>query len=213
MLKIKIYDLTLTINNNLPTYPGDPQVCLKSKVTYIDKGYNILSLNFGTHTGTHVDAPLHLIDKGSGIDKIPLEKFFGEAQVVEIAKKKNEKIKIVDLEKIKIEKDYILIIRTGWENNSYKNNYFTDFPYFSPDCADYLIYKGIKAIGADIPSVDAPNQNAEFHKKMLKETKPIFEALINLKDLVDQKCIFYGLPLNLENADGSPVRAIAIQTN
>ena len=160
-----------------------------------------------------MDAPLHHIDKSYGVDKLPLEKFFGKAQFVEILKKENEMITVEDLKKVKLMKDYILIIRTGWEKNKYKDNYFTNFPYFAPECADYLIEKGIKAIGADIPSVDGPNQNAEFHKKMLKAIKPIFEALINLKELVGQNCLFYGLPLNLENADGSPIRAIAVQIN
>ncbi len=211
VLKIEIYDLSLEIKKGLPTYPGDPVIELKPKVKFKDKGYNVTSVCFGTHSGTHVDAPLHLLDKGKQINELSLTLFYGEAIFCEILKEKNEKIMKEDFKNIDIKKGDILIVRTGWEKNAYKDNYFDDFPYFDPGLADYLIQKGIKALGADIPSVDGPGQNAKFHKKMLSCPIPLFEALVNLKDLVGQRLIFSALPLKINGADGSPVRAIAIK--
>lgn len=211
MLKIEIYDLSLEIKNELPTYPGDPTVKLKPKIKYKDKGYNVTSVCFGTHSGTHVDAPLHLLDRGKEINKLPLNMFYGEALFCEILKEKNEKIIEKDFKNIDIRSGDILIVRTGWEKNAYKENYFTGFPYFDEKLADYLIEKGIKALGADIPSVDGPEQNAKFHKKMLACPIPLFEALVNLEKVVGQRMIFSALPLRIDKADGSPVRAVAIK--
>ena len=199
------------ISNELPTYPGDPEVLLVSKNTISLQGYNVLNICMGTHSGTHVDAPLHLIDNSAAINDISPEIFLGKAVFVEILKSKNEAVSLQELKKIEIEEDGILIVRTGWEDNKYKESYFTDFPYFSSDCAEYIISKKIKMIGTDMPSVDGPNQNATFHKKILNEGIPIVEGLINLAQVAGRTMMFCALPLNIKNSDGSPVRAVAFE--
>ncbi|MBM3706354.1 MAG: cyclase family protein, partial [Actinobacteria bacterium] len=169
----------MLISDDLPTYPGDPAVRISSKVSFRDKGYNVLSLCFGTHSGTHLDVPLHLIDRADSVDKIPLEKFAGEALFVEILKDENEKITLDEIRYLDLRNGDILIVHTGWGKNKYKKNYFTSFPYFSIDAADYIISKKIKAIGADIPAVDGPQQKGAFHRKMMNAGIIIIEALIN----------------------------------
>ncbi|MHB1254041.1 MAG: cyclase family protein [Candidatus Humimicrobiaceae bacterium] len=206
-----MYDLSLMISNELPTYPGDPEVLLVSKNTISLQGYNVLNICMGTHSGTHVDAPLHLIDNSAAINDISPEIFLGKAVFVEILKSKNEAVSLQELKKFEIEEDEIFIVRTGWEDNKYKESYFTDFPYFSSDCAEYIISKKIKMIGTDMPSVDGPNQNASFHKKILNEGIPIVEGLINLAQVAGRIMMFCALPLNIKNSDGSPVRAVAFE--
>ena len=201
----------MKISNELPTYPGDPTVNISPKIEYKDKGYNVLSLCMGTHSGTHVDVPLHLIDNGTSVDRVPLDKFIGKALFVEIIKDKNEKITLDEIKKFDLKDGDIFIVRTGWEANKYKKDYFTDFPYFSISAADYLISKRIKAIGADIPAVDGPEQNGTFHKKMMLAGIVIIEALINLKQVAGKRMFFSAVPLNIKGADGSPVRAIAFE--
>jgi arylformamidase len=203
--------LSLILSNELPTYPGDPEVSLVSKNTISLQGYNVLNICMGTHSGTHVDAPLHLIDKSASINDISPEIFLGKAVFVEIIKSKNEAVNLQELKKFDIEEGGILIVRTGWEDNKYRKCYFTDFPYFSPDCAEYIISKKIKTIGTDMPSVDGPSQNAAFHKKILSAGIPIVEGLINLKQVVGKTMMFCALPLNIKNSDGSPVRAVAFE--
>lgn len=201
----------MVISNELPSYPGDPEVSLIPKNTISGQGYNVLNVCMGTHSGTHLDAPLHLIDKSAAINDLPLEAFFGKALFVEIPKNKNETVDLADLENIVIEEGGILIVRTGWEENKYKDGYFTDFPYFSAECAEYILSKRIKMIGTDMPSVDGPNQNAAFHKKILNEGIPIVEGLINLKQIIGREMMFCAFPLNLKDSDGSPVRAVAFE--
>ncbi|MCL4385702.1 MAG: cyclase family protein [Actinobacteria bacterium] len=195
----------------MPAYPGDPVISITVKNEISVQGYNVLNICMGTHSGTHIDAPLHLIDKSNSVDELSCEKFLGMAYFIEILKSKNELINPADLEKFEIKENDILVIRTGWEENSYKANYFTGFPYFSVDCAKYLILKRIKAIGVDLPSVDGPETNAAFHKKILAEGIPIIEALVNLKQLVGKRMMFSALPIKIKNGDGAPVRAIAFE--
>ena len=210
MREIKIYDLTLTISNDLPAYPRDPLVVLKQKIEFSKNGYNVKSIQMGTHSGTHIDAPLHLIDKADNIVDVPLGNFIGEATFIEILKEDNEPIKLVDIENFDIRKDDIVIIRTGWEEKKYSDLYFLDFPYFHPETADYFISKGIKSIGADIPSVDGPNEGGAFHKKILGAGIGVIEALINLEPIAGKRLFFCGLPLKIKDGDGSPIRAVAV---
>ena len=201
----------MLITNDLPTYPGDPVVDISPKVQFKDSGYNVLSVCMGTHSGTHIDVPRHLLENGLTVDSLALDRFFGRALFAEILKNENEKITLDEIRKLDIEKEDMLIIRTGWEKNKYKKNYFTGFPYFSADCADYLISKKIKAIGVDIPAVDGPGQNGAFHKKMMNAKIIIIEALINLDKVAGKRMYFSAFPINIKDADGCPVRAAAIE--
>jgi kynurenine formamidase len=201
--------LSLKITNKLPTYPGDPVDSIFAKTKFEESGYNILSLNLGTHSGTHVDVPLHLLKNGKSIDDVPLDRFFGEAFIVEILKDKKEIIRMDEIKKFDIRKNDIFIIRTGWEKYKYKKNYFTDFPYFDLEVADYILSKKIKALGVDMPSVDGLETHGAFHKKLMENGVVIIEALINLKKLFGRRMQFIALPLNIGKADGSPVRAVA----
>jgi arylformamidase len=201
----------MTLSSGLQTYPGDPVVLISPKNTISAQGYNVLNLCMGTHSGTHIDAPLHLIDNSISADEIQLEKFLGKAVFIEVLKNENEGVYLEDLKSFDLGGADILIVRTGWEVNKYKDNYFKNFPYFSADCADYIISKKIKAIGTDMPSVDGPEQNAAFHKKILSKGIPIIEGLVNLKQVVGKKMMFCAFPLKIEDSDGSPVRAVAFE--
>ena len=208
---MKMYDLSMTVSNELPTYPGDPVVNISQAIDFKQSGYNVMSVCMGTHSGTHLDVPRHMIDRGLSVDAADLDKFLGLALFAEISKSKNEEITIDDIKDLDLRKDDILIIRTGWEKNRYKMDFFYGFPYFSADVADYLISKKIKAIGADIPTVDGPGRNGAFHKKLMLSGIIIIEALINLKQVVGKRMYFSALPIKIKDADGSPVRAVAFE--
>ncbi|MGM0366020.1 MAG: cyclase family protein [Actinomycetota bacterium] len=211
MIDIKIYDLSLVISEDLPTYPGDPVVRLVPKVEYKFSGYNVTSVSMGTHSGTHIDAPLHMLERGGDINTLPLNCFFGLATYIDIPKQSGTAITETDLGKIEIPAGDILIVRTGWEDMAYRKGYFTDFPYFSSQAAQYLISRKLKALGTDMPSVDGPEQKGAFHKEMLAAGIPLIEALVGLKQVCGQRMYFSALPLNIKDADGSPVRAAAIK--
>lgn len=201
----------MKISNSLPCYPGDPVVRVEPGLIMEEKGVNVLSLCMGTHSGTHIDVPLHHLDKGKSLDDVPLENFIGEAVFLSIPKKDDQAITDSDLKNYDIRSGDIVIIRTGWERKKYQEDYFERFPYFESGSADYLISKKIKCIGADIPSVDGPGTGGVFHKKILSAEIGIIEALISLEPISGKRMFFSALPLNIEDGDGSPVRAVAIE--
>src|SRR5262249_8959814 len=83
---MKIFDVTVPISKELPVYPGDPAVQIERKATIgkTDSKYNLSGYCFGSHMGTHVDAPFHFIENGITVDKLPLELLMGRARVVEV---------------------------------------------------------------------------------------------------------------------------------
>lgn len=210
--KMKILDLSQTICNRMPVYPSDPRVELHRVTEYDKTGYNVMSVNMGTHSGTHVDLPLHTSIDGNDAAGMPLETFFGDAVTFEISSSSgtNAAFKEVKLDTGEIKKGDILIIRTGWEEKASTPEYFSEFPYFDSTFADQLINLGVKAVGTDLPSVDGPDTKGEVHKRLLSNNIVIFEGLVNLKQLVGKRFLFYGVPMKIEMGDGSPIRAFAL---
>jgi len=102
-----------------------------------------------------------------------------------------------------------IILRTGWEKQFGKETFFTDFPYITPEAAEWIADTGIALLGMDLPT---PGKDAwGTHLPLLAPGVEIVivEALRNL-DRLPEKFTLSAFPLNLKGIDGSPVRAIAI---
>ena len=207
---MKIHDLSVTVGIHTPSYPGDPIVGMEYVKTHANDSYCVTALKLGTHSGTHVDVPLHFIDGGATAETFPVETFVGQATVVAAPKQKGGLVTVADIESVDIGPGEILIVATGWEKHAGKPEYFEDFPAFEHDVADYLIAKKIKALGTDMPSMDN-KPPAYVHQHLLKHGIGIIEALVNLQPLTGERFFFVGAPLKLRNCDGSPVRALGIQ--
>jgi len=211
---VRIYDLSITITSRMLNYPGDPKVLVKRIKSHGQDGYNLSFLQMGTHSGTHVDLPIHHLANGQDAVKFPLQKFIGEAIILNIKKSKNQSITLDDIKGKDIRRGDIVIVSTGWEKKIGTADYFKSFPYFCETTADYFIKREIKAIGCDLPSVDpAESKEAPFHHKILKANIGIIESLQNLQPLWDKRVFFIGIPLKIFLGDGSPIRAVAIEKN
>jgi len=202
---MRYIDLSYSINNSMPTYPSDPDVSIICEKN-IDSHNSLLhSIKLGTHTGTHLDVPSHIIKGGKTIDCYPLSTFTGLAVKVE----KNT-YKQLD----NIDKDINGIIYDSGHYKNYKNSniYFgSDRPAIPMALIEKCIDHKIKFFGCDLPSVDASGSTAKpIHHKLLRSDIIIYEALNNLSQLPSLKpFLFYGFPLPLDKLDGSPVRAVA----
>jgi len=151
-------DLTLTISQNLPSFPGSPKPHFIPWSKIKTDGYNLELLFFSSHTGTHLDAPFHFDEKGSKIHQIPLSRLISNAILIKITKGPNQlitKADIINFEKKfkKIENDSTVIFSTGWQKNLGKKSFFKDNPGLSSSAAKYLISKHINLIGTDSPSI------------------------------------------------------------
>lgn len=207
-----IIDLSQTISENTLVYPGDPEFS-RTPVTFIHtEKYETSRLVIGSHCGTHADAPKHFLESSKSMDKLSLSHFVGNALVID-TKLTDNKIDTKDLiEKLKnIEDEKILIIRTGWEKNIDKKEFFTDYPIFDGDISKELFSAGIITICTDMPTVSDNNGILSMHINLLEKEIVIIEALINLNKISKNRVFFSAAPLKISDCDGSPVRAYIIE--
>ena len=212
---MKIIDLTLTVSDKIPTFPGSPQPNFIPWENIKEDGYNLELLFLSSHTGTHMDAPHHFLEKGAKIHEISLKKLVSEAALIQSRKKGGESITKADIQKFekkqgKIENFSSVIFYTGWQKNLQKKYYFTESPGLSVSAAKYLASKKINLVGIDSPSIDlGKDSKFSVHQIFTKKGILIVENLANLNKIKSSKFHLVVLPLKLKNATGSPVRAIA----
>ena len=212
---MKIVDLTLTVSDKIPTFPGSPQPSFIPWENVKEDGYNLELLFLSTHTGTHMDAPYHFLEKGAKIHEISLKKLVSEAVLIKSKKKGGESITKIDIQKFekkhgKIASFSSVIFYTGWQRNLQKKYYFTKNPGLSVSAAKYLASKKINLVGIDSPSIDlGKDSKFSVHQIFAKKGILIVENLANLEKIKSPKFHLVVLPLKLKNATGSPVRAIA----
>ena len=212
---MKILDLTLTISNKTPAFPGSPHPHFIPWERIKDDGYNLELLFLSSHTGTHLDAPYHFLEKGAKIHEISLKKLVSNAVLIKSRKKSNESVTKTDIQKFekkhgKIASFSSVIFYTGWQRNLQKKYYFTKNPGLSVSAAKYLASKKISLVGIDSPSIDlGTDSKFSVHQIFAKKGMLIVENLTNLEKIKSSKFHLVVLPLKLKNATGSPVRAIA----
>ena len=212
---MKVIDLTLTISNKIPTFPGSPQPNFIPWENIKEDGYNLEVLFLSSHTGTHMDAPHHFLEKGAKIHEISLEKLVSEATLIQSRKSSGQSITKTDIQKFekkqgKIENFSSVVFQTGWQRNLQKKYYFTKNPGLSISAAKYLASKKISLVGIDSPSIDVGTDSKfSVHQIFAKKGMLIVENLTNLDKIKSSKFHLVVLPLKLKNATGSPVRAIA----
>lgn len=184
---------------------------------------NATLVTLGTHAYTHVDAPSHMIAGGDTLDRIPLDRFFGEAMVVDLRyKRDSEAIGAGDLEKSGLRPGDIALLCTGLElrHDMSGRGFWQHSPYLDRGAAVWLRDAGVKATGYDFPQDEVirrlPDHNlvlADFpaHEVLLGAGVIQVEYLHGLHRLAGQRVEFYAVPLSLGAIDGSPCRAFAVR--
>ena len=212
---MKLLDLTLTVSENIPTFPGSPQPSFVQDKNIKNDEYNSELLFLSSHTGTHLDAPYHFQEKGEKIHEISLKRLVSSAILVKSRKKGDQPITKTDIQKFekkhgKIPSGSSIIFWTGWQKMIKNTSYFVRNPGLSTAAAKYLVSKKINLVGTDSPSIDlGKDKRFPVHHIFSKNNVLIVENLTNLEKIRSSKFHFVVLPLKLKGATGSPVRAIA----
>ena len=213
---MKVIDLTLTISEEIPTFPGSPQPNFINWETLEKDGYNLELLFLSSHTGTHIDAPYHFLKKGQKIHQIVTRRLVTEAILIKIRKGANQSITKTDIQKFekkygKIDDGSTVIFHTGWQKNLKKESYFLRNPGLAVSAAKYLASKKINLVGIDSPSIDlGKDSKFSVHHILAKSGILIVENLANLEKINSEMFHLIVAPLKLKNATGSPVRAMAL---
>lgn len=212
-------DLSITIQSNMPYYPGDPAPSVAPALTIAEDGCHVMHLNIGSHTGTHVDAPSHFIPGGKTIDTIPLDRFIGRGLIISLPNlNEYHSISLADISPYadKLADADIVLFHTGWMDKA-GTDAFYKHPVISKEVAKLLAASQIKAVGVDMLNVDKTCLGEELyaegsmaaHEILLGNDILIIENLTNLSavDFDNPTILFF--PLAICGGDGSPVRAIA----
>ena len=208
-------DLSYPLEQGQLNFPSDPQIRVRVHDTVAGIGYNITEISISTHHGTHLDVPYHFYDDGRTVDRMPLDKFYGPASLVDLAPGRYLPAKTPITPAMfepfgdRFRPGAKVIYRTGWERMFGTPEFFTDIPTLTPDAARWIAERRIGLLGMDTPTPSADWQ--EVHWTLLKKGLEIVivEALANLDKLPEQFTLA-AFPLNIKGRDGSPVRAVAI---
>lgn len=211
---MKIIDLTHTISEAMPVYPGTEGPKLSGANTYEKDGFRETLLTLYSHTGTHMDAPAHIIDGKKTLDQMDVAHFVGRACVVDCTQvKAGERIELETIlaQPLAPQAEFLLFY-TEWDKNWGTEAYFGDYPYLSDEALNFIIDKKYKGIGLDVIGLDPiADSKLTLHNRLFKKSNCV--VIENLKDLGmlgQEMFTFCALPLKFENADGAPIRAIAM---
>ena len=209
---MQIYDVSVPLSAATPTYPGDPGIEIKPwKALANGDVANVSLIDFGLHSGTHVDAPAHFIEGGTKVDALLLQSLVGEAEVVEVP----EHIKVIDENFIAANcnrgsQRILFKTRNSSFWNSPEDGFRADYTYVDASGARQLVNSGMKLVGIDYLSIEGFDPGEyETHHILLSQNVVILEGL----DLRKVTAGFYELiclPLKIAggSGDGAPARTI-----
>ena len=211
---MKVIDLTHVIHEDMQVYPGTEPPRLTRGNTLEKDGFRETALFLYSHTGTHMDTPAHMLEGAAELDKLPVSTFCGKAAVIPCL---GGKITMEEVNACRemADKAEFIIFHTGWDKYWGKEEYFGTFPVPEAQVIQYAIDTGKKGVGIDCMSVDPMDidptkEEMPNHFMLFRAGKVIVENLCNLDEASGKMVDFYALPLKYRDADGAPVRAIAI---
>ena len=194
---IQRYDLSLCLESGHARYPGDPDTILEPLHTIEGEGWNLTRLSLGSHTGTHMDSPAHLLKGGKTLDSYPLSRFFATAYVLDC--RGMHTVRGQDIPPLDNACDAILFLTE-------------ETAHLSLEAAQTLLDRGIRLFGFDAPNCDVDGDlSFPVHHALFKRDALILENLTNLDLIVSRMVDLICLPLFFRDADGSPTRVVAIE--
>ena len=211
---MKVIDLTHTIREDMPVYPGTETPKLIPANSYEIDGFKETLLQMFSHTGTHMDPPAHLFPGRTTLDQFPADQFLGKALVIDCRNlREGEAITMEYLEKYgdKVSQADFLLFNLGWDKYWGTDAYFGDYPCVDDAVLEFIMAGSYKGIGFDVIGLDPiADENLTRHKKLFAVCDMVnIENLKNLHLCGDDLFWFSCYPLKLENSDGSPIRAVA----
>lgn len=210
---MRYYDITMEISSNMAVWPGDPPVQVE-RIQKLEQGApaNVSKICMGVHSGTHVDAPFHFLKEGKTLSEIPLDRYIGPVNVIEIP----EKVDRISASTLEGVDPSLIVERVLFKTRNSKRTQDSSFR-FNPDYvgidesgAAFLVRMGVQLIGIDAFSVAPFREGKEVHEVLLEHEIILLEGLTlaAIEPGTYQLCC---LPLRLGEAEGAPARAVLLK--
>jgi arylformamidase len=244
----RVVDLTIPIESNMPGIPGikiyddnPSRVDVAAAITEAQKeqlqaegmtlnsnsavnGRSMISVLFIlVHNGTHIDAPRHMLEKGSPIDQMPLGQLVKEGVLINLPNKgPNSVVTVKEIEKSGVElgPDRIPIIHTGFTEKTWgKPEFWTQMPYLEAGVGALMASKGVPAVALDVfpekplwrgVKLDAGEVWVANHLALFEKGIPLIQFVTNLSQIGTNKFLLVALPLKIKGGDASPARVVAL---
>ncbi len=215
----RVVDLSHPVDDNTPVYPGDPLPRFTPAATIGRDGYNVLHVQMGSQTGTHLDAPYHFLEDGRRVEDLGLDQLCAPAVVVDVrGKGAREAITWADLEPHggDLRPGVILVLHTGW-SRYWGSDTYAEHPFLDGAAARQVVERGVRTVAIDAMSLDETVDTHEHpsgfaaHFAVLGAGGAIAENLTNLEAVDFPDPVVSILPIRFRGADGAPVRAVALE--
>jgi arylformamidase len=201
---VKIIDITRPLSEGILTYPGDIPPVFRQE----DRGhYLITGLRLSTHTGTHIDAPVHYLKTGDTIDTIPLSHVIGTCRLLDVTRAGTS----ITANHLKGRLDNIdrLLLKTSFSNT---DRFEENYPSLTADAARLITGCSMKCVGIDTPSIESYKCDGTVHRELLSHGCIIIE-LLDLSHVEEGDYTLVALPLRFTGLDGSPARVVLLDEN
>lgn len=204
---MNIIDISQPLHPGMNVYPGDPHFDSRP-VSSFKNGYmcEVSEIRMGTHCGTHIDAPLHMVPSGAPLDTMPLDLFYGPCRVLTLPVQVITEKMLADFSICEGER---IILRTD-PHGRYADNEWFNPSVLSAGAAQYLAKLRIRLVGIDSPTVEnMESSDGEIHRMLLLNGIAVLEGL-RLKEAVKEHYVLSALPIPFAGENGAPCRAVLI---
>lgn len=206
-----IIDISRPIFTGMPIYPRNPavEIAPAKRIARGDSS-NVSLLTLGSHTGTHVDAPLHMDDAGAGVDQVSLDAMIGPALVLDIP----DEVRAIGAAELqgRIAGHRRILLRSRNSARFAATGAFEeDFTFLAPDGAAFLVEQGVVLVGVDALSVEQYHAgHHRSHDTLLRAGVAVVEGLA-LEKVTAGEYQLVCLPLRIRGCDGAPARVVLIR--
>ena len=217
---MRLIDLSQPIYHDCPNCPSDAAIRSELSADHDDGGWRVESLTLTSHTGSHIDAPLHRIAGGAPIDSIPLEAFVGKAVIADL--RDSEPGRPIPAERLEQRlanhgpiEDRIVLLATGWGGLRAKTEeWLYRAPRLSPEAAEWLVNHKARGVGIDHYSIGGSKEpdNSRVHEILLGAGVWVVEDLHLPVEVftLQQPVTYWGLPINLKGHSGAFCRPVLV---
>ncbi|MBA2873353.1 cyclase family protein [Thermaerobacillus caldiproteolyticus] len=202
---MKLYDVTAPIFEGMPVYKNKPEK--QPRLATVTNDYVTESrIDMDVHTGTHIDAPLHMVKGGETFETIPLENLVGACKVFDLTHV-NDKITKENIANLDIQEQDFVLFKT---KNSLEDAFNFEFIYVAEDAARYLAEKKVRGVGIDALGVERNQPGHPTHKTLFAANVIVIEGL-RLKDVPEGQYFMVAAPLKLVGTDAAPARVLLLE--
>lgn len=202
---MKIHDITAPIFEGMPVYKNKPEKQPKLE-TVTNAHVTESRLSLDVHTGTHIDAPLHMMNEGKTFETISIEELVRNCKVFDLTHV-DDRITAGDLEGLEIAKGDFVLFKT---KNSFDEEFNFDFIFVAKDAAEKLAEIGIAGVGIDALGIERAQEGHPTHKALMGRDIIIIEGL-SLKDVAQGEYFMVAAPLKLQGTDAAPARILLLE--